>query len=120
VSTKMIQATLHNDLKLFKRSARWVPNLPDKEMKKEQMRVREAIVAMIISVNILSVVEYVEGEEEAVEYVEGEEEAGWLHLTQAGGGYEKSHSGGLHRGSAAVIRVLREVMQIHGGHIQKN
>jgi hypothetical protein len=43
----MIQATLHNNLKLFKRSARWVPNLPDKEMKKEQVRVREAIVAMI-------------------------------------------------------------------------
>ncbi len=75
---------------------------------------------LTISVNILSVVEYVEGEEEAVEYVEGEEEASWLHPTRAGGGYEKSHSGGLRRGSPAVIRVLREVMQIHGGHMQNN
>ncbi len=40
-SAKIIQATLHKDLKLSKRSARWVPKLPDEEVKKKRVRTRE-------------------------------------------------------------------------------
>ncbi len=33
--TKMVHATLHKDMKLSKKSARWVSKLMDEEMKKE-------------------------------------------------------------------------------------
>jgi hypothetical protein len=35
MSTKMVHAILLKHLKLFKKSARWLPNQMDKEMKKE-------------------------------------------------------------------------------------
>jgi hypothetical protein len=36
VLAKMDHTTLHKDLKLFKRFARWLPNLPDEKIKKER------------------------------------------------------------------------------------
>jgi hypothetical protein len=40
VSTKTVHATLHKDLQLSKKSARWVTKLLYEEMKKEQLSVR--------------------------------------------------------------------------------
>ncbi len=47
ISTKTVHATLHKDLKLSKESAKWVPKLVDEEIKKEQVRTSEVIVAII-------------------------------------------------------------------------
>jgi hypothetical protein len=42
VSTKMIHATLNEDLNLSKKSARWVPKLLTEEMKNERVKTCEA------------------------------------------------------------------------------
>ncbi len=47
VSTRTINATLHNDLNLSKKSARWVPKLLSNKMKKEQVRTSEEFLKMI-------------------------------------------------------------------------
>ncbi len=47
VSTKAIHTTLHEDLNLSKKSARWVSRLLNKEMKKECVRTFKAFSAMV-------------------------------------------------------------------------
>jgi hypothetical protein len=50
LSIKMVHATLHNDLKLCKKSAKWLSKLMDKEMKKERVKTCEAFIALIPTV----------------------------------------------------------------------
>jgi hypothetical protein len=47
VSTKTIHATLHEDLYLSKKSARWVPKPLNQEMKNERVRICEAFMTMV-------------------------------------------------------------------------
>jgi hypothetical protein len=47
---KTVHAIHPKHLKLSKKSARWLPNLTDKGMKKEQVRTCKAFVAMIAAV----------------------------------------------------------------------
>ncbi len=46
LSAKMVHTTLHKDLQLSKKSARWAIKLLYEEMKKEQLRTCE-VIAMI-------------------------------------------------------------------------
>jgi hypothetical protein len=47
VSTRMIHATLHEDLHLSKNSTRWVPKLLNQEMKNERVRTCEALMSLL-------------------------------------------------------------------------
>ena len=47
VSTNTIHNTLHKDLNLSKKSARWVPKLLTDEMKMERVRTSKAFLAMV-------------------------------------------------------------------------
>jgi hypothetical protein len=90
MSTDTIDATLRKDLKLFKKLARWLPKLTDKEMKKERVRMCDAFVHTCChSLTILDRVHTV------VELAGGEERAGQPNphpgdLEEAVGGYEKT------------------------------
>jgi hypothetical protein len=47
VLTRTIHATLHDDLNLSKKSARWVPKLLSDNMKKERVRTSEEFLKMV-------------------------------------------------------------------------
>jgi hypothetical protein len=51
VMTQMVHATLHKDLQLSKKLARWMTILVDKEIKKEQVRTCEASVDIFAAVS---------------------------------------------------------------------
>jgi hypothetical protein len=50
MSTERVHAILLKDLLLCKKSTRWLPTLIDKKMKKEQVRMCKAFIAMIPAV----------------------------------------------------------------------
>jgi hypothetical protein len=47
VSTRTIHATLHDNLHLSKKSARWVPKLLSQDMKNERVRTCEAFMSLL-------------------------------------------------------------------------
>jgi hypothetical protein len=47
----MVHATLHKDLQLSKKSTSWVTKMLDDEIKKERLRMCEAVMAMIAVVS---------------------------------------------------------------------
>jgi hypothetical protein len=47
MSTKTIHGTLHEDLHLSKKSARWVPKFLNQEMKNKRVRIYEAFMAQV-------------------------------------------------------------------------
>jgi hypothetical protein len=47
MSTKTVHSTIHKDFKLSKKSARWVLNLLEEEMKKKPVRERKVIMEMV-------------------------------------------------------------------------
>jgi hypothetical protein len=47
VLTRTIHATLHEDVHLSKKSSRWVPKLLNQEIKKERVRICEAIMLLL-------------------------------------------------------------------------
>jgi hypothetical protein len=46
VSAKTVHTILHKHMMFSMKSARWLPNLMDKEMKKEQVRMCKVVAAM--------------------------------------------------------------------------
>jgi hypothetical protein len=48
--SKTVHATLHQDQKLSKKSARLLPELTDQEMKKERVRMCESFIVMITAI----------------------------------------------------------------------
>jgi hypothetical protein len=51
MSTNMVHATLHKDLKLSKKFARRLPKLTDTEMKEERVKTYKAFKVMIATVS---------------------------------------------------------------------
>jgi hypothetical protein len=68
VSTKTIHTTLHEDLHLSKKSARWVPKLLNQEMKNERARICEAFLALLHCHSIAMLDRIVTMDESAVSF----------------------------------------------------
>jgi hypothetical protein len=120
-STKIVHAILHKDLKLSKKSGRWLPKLADKEMKNERVRVCEAFVAMIAVVPWQSWQhfhcwwvdrKYVKSELTDINLSEEVSSKG------LGWGYEKSQGRGLRRDAPALLCL--KCVKTAGGHIESS
>jgi histone-lysine N-methyltransferase SETMAR len=68
MSTKMIHATLHEDLNMSMKSAKWVPKLLNKEMKKEQLRTCKVLLVMFCSHSLAILNKIVTMDESAVSF----------------------------------------------------
>jgi hypothetical protein len=68
MSTKTIHASLHEDLHLSKKSARWVPKLLNHEMKNDRVRICEAFLALLHCHSIAMFDQIVTMDESAVSF----------------------------------------------------